>query len=248
MRFWSGNRSLARRHYEMELLELLLMATAPQYGPSNLFEDRTDYARAEDEADIFNRGIDATVTVLGNPKFADRDKLVVNRPIANGMLGHRILVVREEDAPAFAAIRTASELKAKVAGIPATWADVAIYEANGCAFVEKGTFEEIFVRLRNGEFDYFALGAFEIQDVFEAMARPVGGLAIETSLLLQYPMPLVFYVHPRHKDLACRIELGLNKLRRKGLLKTIFARHFGDVLAGLSIEERRILRLKNPLL
>ncbi|MEX0329804.1 MAG: hypothetical protein AB3N64_00140 [Puniceicoccaceae bacterium] len=248
MLFWNGNKSPVRQRYESELLQAILDASSPVYGPLVLSEDRTDYPQAEDEADIFNKGADVTVTVAGNPKFADRDKLVIDQPIAKGVLGQRVLIIREADQDDFAGIHEEAELKAKVSGIPDTWADVAIFEANGYAVTERGTFEDIFQRLRQGQFDYVALGAFEVKDVFQSMARRVGGLAIENSLMLQYPMPLVFYVHPEREELAHRIIAGLTTIQRNGVLDALFTSHFGKVLQDLSLDRRTVFQLLNPLI
>ena len=248
MRFWNGNKSPARQRYELALLHAVLRTTQAKNSPVSVEEDRTDYPNADDEGNIFSSGVDVLVTVAGNPKFTGKAFQAIDRPLAKGLLGQRLLIIRQEDTLAFASIRTEKEMKTMVGGIPATWADAAIYEANKYPIVEKGSFEHIFERLKRCEFDYVALGALEIEEVYQSMAGPAGNLVIESSLMMKYPMPLVFYVHPERADLARRMEAGLAAITENGVLDSLFAQHFGSILERLSLETRRTFHLHNPLL
>ena len=245
MHFWNGNKSPARQRYELEVLQAVLDAV---HHPGDLHDNRTDYPSAEDEGNIFGTGVDILVTVLGNPKFADRDKIVINRPLARGMLGKRLLVIRQQEKEAFASIRTESEMRTMVAGIPATWADADLFRANGYPVAENGSLEDIFLRLADREFDYVSLGALEIEEIHTRLAVDGAGLCIENSLMLEYPMPLVFYVNPAEPGFAEQIRAGLNRIQQNGQLEALFQQHFGGIVERLSLEKRRTFHLFNPML
>lgn len=246
---WNGNKTESRQEYEREVLVAALAATSKTHGDWNLSIDNTDYPTAEDEASVFRtKGFDIFGTVAGNPKLASEKKILVPLPLMKGLLGYRILIIRAEDKEKFAAIKSANSLKKLRMGIPATWADAELFRKNGYQVIEKGSFDDVFTRLHKNEFDYVSFGANEVTGVFADRAASVGKLAIDQSLLVYYPFPLVFYVNPNNKALAERVILGLETITANGELDKIFNRYFGKDLAQLKLKERQVIELENPLL
>jgi len=86
--FWNGNKSPARQFYETALLQACLKATDNEYGSVEVRIDNTDYPCADDEANIFLNGADILVTVAGNVKFINKQKLVIPHPLTKGLLGY----------------------------------------------------------------------------------------------------------------------------------------------------------------
>lgn len=246
---WNGNKTDSRQEYEREILAAALSATNKTHGPWNLTIDKTDYPAAEDEASVFRtKGFDIFGTVAGNQKLANEQKILIPLPLMKGLLGYRILIVRAGDREKFAAIKTAKELQKLRLGIPSTWADAELFRQNGYQVVEKGSFDELFTRLRNKEFDYVSFGANEVAGVFAERAATGGELVIEQSLLVYYPFPLVFYVNPQNKALAARVTQGLTRISSNGELDKIFKRYFGKELEQLKLHERQKIQLNNPML
>ena len=246
--FWNGNKTSARQAYETELLEACLSATAAEFGVSKLKIDNTDCPLAEDEGNVFDAGTDILVTVAGNVKFKDKLKIMINRPLTKGLLGYRLLLVRDESLPRFCELNDTTELKTFAIGIPETWADAEIFRQNKYTVVEKGSIDDLFTQLKERAFDYTALGVNEIESAFEQRVEPLGGISIEPSLMLYYPFPLVFYVNHNASGLAARVHAGLNAICDNGEYQRIFAKHHGDVVNRLQLRQRRILVLENPLL
>lgn len=248
IRFWSGNRSGARRAFEGEVLCALLEQTRHAFGDFEIAEDTADVVSAE-EARVFDEGThEVLVTVAGNPKFRALGPLVVPHAIDEGLLGSRVLIIREEDAAAFASVDGASALKGKTHGIPLSWADATILRANGFSVKEEGDFDDLFERLAQGRFDYTSLGAMEVLTEFRKRSAGIPGLMLEPELLLSYPMPLVFYVRPDLPELATRVETGLRAISQNGTFAAIFEAHYGHILEALGFSARRKIGLVNPLL
>ncbi|WED23875.1 transporter substrate-binding domain-containing protein [Vibrio sp. JC009] len=245
--FWNGNKSIARQAHEFKLLEAVLQASCDTYGDFTLQSDLMDYPDAEDEGNIFYKGADILVTVAENSKFHGKEFIEIGTPLAKGILGNRILIIRQEMQESFKSIKEA-ELKTLKAGIPATWADADLFRHNGYKVVEKGLFEEIFQRLKAGECDYVSLGANEVETIFDTMASAIGGLAIESDLMLYYPFPLVFYVHPLKPELAERVEKGLKEITASGEFDSLFEQYYGTCVRSLALENRRKIVLENPQL
>lgn len=246
--FWNGNKSPARQTYETALLQACLKATNEEYGSIDMRVDDTDYPNADDEGNIFTSGADILVTVAGNVKFKDKQKWVIPQPLTKGLLGYRLLLVADESLTKFAQINSPQQLQSLSIGIPETWADAALFRHNQYKVIERGTLDDLFVLLKNGTFDYVALGANEIEQIFQQQALPLGGISIEPSLMLYYPFPLVFYVNPNKPTLAERVSSGLKVIIHNGEFEKLFTEHYGQVAQRLHLQQRQIFTLTNSSL
>lgn len=226
--FWNGNKSPIRQQYELQVLTSVLHAIPGPYSNAAIINDTTDYPLAVDEGNIFRKGADVCVTVAGNTKFADGDYIPLYTPLAFGLLGHRMLIIRRNDAATFSALRSLSELATLVAGVPNTWADANLFRANGLAVNETGNLDSIFAVLADGGCDYIALGANEITSIFAAQPNYHTTLALDQSIRMYYPMALVFYVNPSNPDLAQAIQQGLNHLVDSAELMRLFDAQFAS--------------------
>lgn len=249
VKMWNGNKTESRQHYEREILEAALNATKTSHGEWQLQEDLTDYPLAADEASVFrSKGFDIFGTVAGNTKLADEKKILLPLPLMKGLLGYRILIIRAADKEKFAAIKSPAQLQKLRMGIPSTWADAELFRKNGYAVQERGSFDDLFTRLENNEFDYVTFGANEVTGVFNERAAKSGKLLIDSSLLVFYPFPLVFYVNPENKMLAARMTQGLQAISGNGELDKIFNRYFSADITAVNLPARTMITLKNPIL
>ncbi|EKO3579641.1 transporter substrate-binding domain-containing protein [bacterium 19MO03SA05] len=242
LRFWNGNKSLARQQHEFNVL------SAIQQGgnmPWSIIHDTTDYPNAEDESRIFQRGADLLTTVAGNRKFAQDEHIAIHQPICGGILGCRILVIRTSEQALFDHIEE-SALKNKIAGIPATWADADLLRYNGYQVLEKGSLDQMFLMLREGLCDFIPLGINEVQSLFKQSSNTNQEITIETNMMLFYPLPIVFYLHPQRLDLKKSIERGIEKLTQNGTLQRIYRYHYQNAIQSMTPEKRRIIQLTNP--
>lgn len=244
--FWSGNRTPVRVEYEREVIIAILNATQNTHGHWQLKEQLSDYIQ---EAEVFtSKGHDLFVTVAGNQKFMPGDRIAIPVPLVKGLLGYRVPIIRAKDQKLFSQIDSVEQLRKLRAGIPETWSDAVVYRHNDYSVIERGSFDELFKRLSAGEIDYAAFGANEVENVFETMAKIQGDLTIETTLLIYYPFPLVFYVNPQREELANRVQHGLDIIVNNGVLDAIFERYYSDIVARLNLNKRHLLTLENPLL
>jgi hypothetical protein len=163
-------------------------------------------------------------------------------------LGHRLLIIQQQHADRFKHLENLEQLQAFTIGIPATWADADLFRKNGCAVLEKGSLEDMFERLLKQECDYVALGANEIESIFEQYKLADLGLIIEPNILIYYPLPLVFYVHPEKYELAVAIEQGLKIAIENGKHLLLFEQHHPHVSTRLGLANRRRVLLNNPYL
>lgn len=247
LNFWNGNRSEERQDYERKVLITLLEATEPEWGGWEIQEHLDTYPGDEESRAFTHKGHDVLVTVAGNLKFEGQKLHIIPDPLTRNLLGYRIPVIRKSDAHLFRNIEQIEELRKLTHGIPETWSDAEIFRQNGFKVAEEGTIDSIFDLLESGRFDYTALGANEILSMCSNLHETHPDLMIEPSLMLCYPIPLVFYVHPDQHEIANRIEVGMKRISISGDLDDLFKAHYGDIPEKLSLRNRKTFTLENPI-
>ncbi|EOX4127738.1 substrate-binding periplasmic protein [Vibrio cholerae] len=244
LNFWNGNKSWTRQQHELDVLRAVLQA---QELSCDIIHDVTDYPLAADEANIFALGTDLTTTVAGNLKFAKGTYLMVPHAICGGILGCRVLVVRRGEQDQFAQL-SLSELQQHIAGIPGTWADAELLRQNGFRVLEQGTLVQQFLLLQEGLCDFIPLGINEAQSLLDEHSYETGRLVIEPSLILYYPLPIVFYVHPAQPQLQEVINKGLLHIDHNGELERLYQKHYGESVLRMNPKQRKVIPLVNKQL
>ncbi len=244
MHFWNGNKSEIRQAHEMAVIRAIRDVAL---NGQAIIEDKQNFPGAKEEGEIFQRGFDLTTTVAGNPKFKPGGYLEVASPLCGGILGCRVLVVRQEDLTLFTEV-SSEQLKKCVAGIPDTWADAKIMASNGYRLIEHGTLEDIFSLLQEKQCDYIPLGINEVEALFNQHAHIATGLAIEPTLMLYYPLPIVIYVNPDYTELHQLLCDGVKALQDSGQLQAFYQQYYADSVQCMQPQNRRLIYLKNPSL
>jgi hypothetical protein len=169
-------------------------------------------------------------------------------PVDRGLIGYRLLLIREQDQARFDAVRTLDDLKQFSFGLLASWGDVRILEHNGLKVVRGSSYDGLFRMLSAGRFDAFSRDIDEIQLELERKGIELPDLAIERTLLLRYPSARYFFVSRTMEGLrlGARIEIGLNQMREDGSFDVMFRKHKREQLQRLNIQPRRVILLTNP--
>ncbi|MER2491555.1 transporter substrate-binding domain-containing protein [Catenovulum sediminis] len=247
--FWNGNKSEIRQSYESEVFATVIKQINQSLNKSYRWHENRDTLSIAEESSIFSQQeYDVFVSVAGNPKLDQENKILIPIPLMQGLLGTRLMIINERDRVKFATIKTKAQLQALYSGIPAGWADAKLFIANNFNVNETGTFDDILLRLKRKQFDYFALGANEIESVYEQRVTAKENLIIEPTLALYYPFPVVFYVNPNRAELAQQLRASLHQLVQNETLNKIFARYFAQIQERLNLTERKFIHLENPLL
>ena len=179
------------------------------------------------------------------------DKLIpVRVPVDRGMLGYRVLLIRESDQAVFAGIKSLEELKSVRFGLLGWWEDVAVMENAGLNVVPGTSYEGLFKMLSAGRFDALSRSSSEVIQEFELRRKDLPGVVIEKHLLLHYPMPAYFWF-PNTEDgrrRADRVREGLTQMLHDGSLQALFDEEFGPLIKRLDMDHRQVIELINPLL
>lgn len=231
-----------RGHYPIALLHLALDKAGSQYKPVPSKRDQAQW-RTLRQLESGN-GMDVVWTFSS----AEREEklLPVRIPIDRGLLGWRLLLIRQQDTARFAGISSAAQLQQLRAVQGHDWPDFTILQQNQFNVIASTHYQGMFTMLQLGRVDYFPRAITEIQS--ELHSHTALQLAIAPKLVLYYPAPLYYFVHPAKTQLAQDIEQGLRKAIDDGSMQQLFLQHFADDIALAQLQQRQIIRLHNPFL
>lgn len=236
--------------YYFEVLQMALQHTTEEFGPVTLKYTDQGMSPARAAAELASGSGLIQVDVRSWNEERGRTLLQVPLPVDRGLIGYRVLLVRAQDLPKFAAVRSLSDLRRFTYGLLGAWGDVRVFEHNGLPVVRGDNYEGLFRMLVAGRFDAFSRDIDEIQFEFERYAPELPGLAIEETLLLRYRSARYFFVSRTEEGarLAIRIAAGLKRMQQDGSLDELFLRHKRGVLERLNVKGRRVIALDHPQL
>ncbi|WP_157964584.1 diguanylate cyclase [Algibacillus agarilyticus] len=167
-------------------------------------------------------------------------------PILKGLLGHRLLIIRDGEQARFSKIRNFDDLVRFKAGQGQMWSDTQILLSAGIPTVSELKYNNLFYMLEGSRFDYFPRGIHE--PFSEIASRRELNLAVEPEIMLVYPLPLYLFVGKQNAELGRDTERMLEATIADGSFDEFFFNHplIKDVLQKANIKQRRIIRIDNP--
>ena len=178
----------------------------------------------------------------------EEDFLPVRIPLYKGMFGYRIFIIKKNNQYKFNDIKNIDDLKKISLGQGRTWADTKILEANGLNVVKVSKFPSLLYMVDGGRYDAFPRGIHEPWGELEA--NPKLQLTVEQRLMLAYKMPFYLFVNKNNRQLAHRLEVGLNRAIADGSFDKLFYAEPGvqKVLQFANLKNRKLIELQNPYL
>lgn len=237
-----------RYSYEYRLIDKLMALTVPHFGSYQLrpYTKKMTSRRLNTEA-IRGERINLIWSDAGHPDL-DSQMIRIPFPLLKGLLGYRIFLIREEDQPLFATIRSIHELKKLRLGQGANWGDIKIYHHNGFEVTTGDDYQNLFHMLASRRFDYFPRGVNEAPLEYAAQHERHPELAVEQTLLLIYRFPVFFYVSRNSPALAQRLSAGLKQMQADGSFDRFFFEYYRPILKQAQLAGRRVFYLENPFL
>jgi hypothetical protein len=236
-----------RYQYHWRVLRAALDATRDKYGdylaePGIALNERLQLFEMQRPNGRLN-------IIVRNPTEAlERALQPIKVPIDKGLLGYRVFLIRAEDAPRFAGVRTLDDLRQFSFGQGRDWSDVAIYQASDLKVVTGSSYEGLFGMLALHRFDAFGRGVSEVAGEFKQASQQYPQLLIENELLLYYPLPVYFWF-PRTAEgtkHAQRVAEGMAIIVANGTLDRLFNQEYGAVIKAMNLQNRRLLKIANP--
>jgi len=230
------------------VLRTVLQKTEARYGPFELNQSTHPMSPQRVVQELLMPSGRINVLARATSPELEQQFMPVRLPIDKGLLGYRVLLVREADLPRYAAVRSLADLTPLRMGQGKDWIDVPILRNAGLTVVEGTSYSGLFPMLAAGRFDCFSRGVDEAQREYKERRAMFPVLAVEPTLLLQYPLPLYFFTRrdDEGKQLAQRIREGMEMMIRDGSLNALFQKYKGDSIKAGGLAKRRVLHIKNP--
>ena len=231
-----------RQSYPREILQAALDKSAKGYRLTA--NDKTmSQSRALDELRI-GQSIDVIWAMTTDKR--ETSLLPVRIPIYKGLIGWRLLLVKQSDELWDQQPRSLKQLQALHCGQLYDWPDYKILEHNNFKVYSSSSYQGLFKMLASKRIDFFPRSLVEIWK--EAEIHNSKQLIVETKLALHYPAATYFFVQKSNTALANDIENGLELMIKSGEFNQIFQRYYQDILTSAQLDKRRIFNLVNPLL
>ena len=236
----------ARHRDLLEILHTALEKTVPQFGPYQLRPSAEIMNEARYLLELKNGRL-LNIAWSSTSIEKERDYLPIRIPLRKGLLGYRILLINKDLQPKLDNVHSIDDLKAYSIGQGLGWGDVALYRANGF-MVWESSYDGLFPMTAAKRVDLFPRGVGEVIPEYTHYVKDNPQLAIEQHLLLYYPWPFYFFFNKKDQALHDRVEAGIRLMLKDGAFEDIFNKYNRAAIQQLGLQNRRIIKLNNPLL
>jgi hypothetical protein len=229
--------------YPLQLLSMALDQTGVNYQlqPSDNFLSKgkaLDRLRDNREINI--------IWGMTNPQ-REKDLLPIRIPIFKGLIGWRLLLIRQDMAERFTYIGQLDHL-VKLSPLQGRdWPDTKILQSNGFDVITERTHSALMNMLGNAQGDFFPRSIIE---VWEELANSEADekIQIQPSLGIYYPAAIYFFVNKKSVPLANLIERGLEKSIENGKFEALFLENYKTYIEKAQIKNRKFYSLDNAFL
>ncbi len=225
--------------YGFELLQLALSKAGSAHHAEMTPEYRQQN-RAIMEL-LANRG---KIHVVGTMTSVEREveMLPVRIPMSKGLIGWRILLVREEKRDWLRDVRNARELREVRMALGYDWPDLKVLRGAGLQPDTVPAYSRLLPMLKAGRIDAVPRSINEIWA--EQERNP--GLSAEPFLVLHYPAADYFFVNHANRALAEEIRRGLETAQADGSFDRLLLAYYRPMLDKAALGKRRVIELPNP--
>lgn len=237
-----------RYQYYQALLRQALNATESDYGTAEIQayqSNGSEITEARGMALLQQKRIHVTFV----PSSREREELfrAIPIPLDQGLLGLRLLLIKESSQARFDQIQNETELREKMlGGFNTNWSDYGIYKSNGLNVLPATKYETLFKMLASGRFDYFSRGLIEVWSELDNFKSQYPDLRVENRFAFYYNIPVYFFVHKDSEQLAQRIEVGLKRIQASGAFSKLFQSYYGEHIVRAKLDKRHIIILQSP--
>lgn len=237
-----------RYSYYYTLIDKILEETEKLYPDTEVITYKVQMNSSRLNSEAIKGDIINLIWSDAGHKDLDEGMIPIPIPLAKGILGYRIFLIRMDSQPLFSVISTLDELKKLKSGQGKNWGDIPILRHNGLEVVEGTVYDGLFKMLIKRKFDYFPRGINEIFFEYGERKENYPELHIEEFLCIHYQFPVLFYVSRSSPHLAERIKIGLEKMIEDGSLDSIFDSYYKEIIEKSDLKNRKIFEIENPFI
>ena len=214
--------------YEVVLLEIALALADGNHtlervpNPSGVdYNQSRAFRQFADGNAVYN------VTYSGYDLTRESELRMIYIPLTRGLLGRRVLFIREKSRAIVASAQTLTQLTRLVSiGVPIGHPERAIFEDAGFKVMSVPG-KARWTLLARGRFTALLFGVDEMTPLMAAFGGKRDGATIEVSpdVMISFPYDSFFFVGPADTELADIIEQGLKRAYDSGAFMQHFCAH-----------------------
>ncbi|WP_052742129.1 hypothetical protein [Kiloniella litopenaei] len=208
--------------YFSELITTILNRTSAKYGLAKLHVTSENLTQQR-SLKLLEEGRRIDLDWAGTNLGREQALHPVRIPLNMGLLGYRLLVIRQDRVREFDQIRTPAQLKTLIACQGQHWPDSDILEDNGYTVNRTIRFELMWKMIEVGRCDYFPRAISEGYGEVNFFGKDT--YAAYDKILIGYRFPMYFFVNKSNQTLAARIEEGLEAMLEDNSLLQFMKRH-----------------------
>ncbi|QJR81550.1 amino acid ABC transporter substrate-binding protein [Alteromonas pelagimontana] len=229
-------------NYVVELLQMTMDVTSDQYGKAVLVANAEPTVQERQLRNLQDKYLDVTWSVTSFER--ERYSQAVYVPIAAGLFGKRLAIIRKNDLR-FNSPLPLNKLQKLIAVQEESWPDTTILRSSGFNVIG-APYLPAFKMLKKKFVDYYPRGVLEIGYELENPLHTA--LTLEPHLVIVYPSAMFFFVSKNNILLAERLEKGLNLLIENGKLQHLLHSQEFYQHAQEQLKSRVQYIIPNPLL
>jgi len=179
----------------------------------------------------------------------EKDLLPIRIPIFKGLIGWRLLLIRQDMAERFTYIQQFEHL-VKLSPLQGRdWPDTKILQSNGFDVITERNQTSLMKMLGRAQGDFFPRSIIEVWEELERskVANEIQ-IQIQPSLGIRYPAAIYFFVNKKSVPLANLIETGLEKAIENGTYEALFVESYKTYIEKAQIGNRTFYPLENAFL
>jgi hypothetical protein len=232
-----------RSNYPVQLLSLALDQTGVNYRVIPT-ENSMQQSKALKKLES-NREVNVVWSVTD--KQREERLLPIRIPIHKGLIGWRLMLIRDDMEERFKYIQKIEHLK-KLSPLQGhDWPDTKILQANGFDVSTSSNYASLFGMLTSAQADFFPRSVVEVwgelsNDNFNKQ------ITLEPAIGIRYPTAMYFFVNRKSVPLANLLKQGLEKAIANGKFEELFLRVHQPMLNKSNIKNRRFFELENIFL
>lgn len=236
-----------RRPEVRELIKLALEATIETHGPYVL-KKSSYYMNIKRQEKALENSKQLNIAWFDTTENKNARFLPIKIPMQMGIVGYRILMVRENFKETLANVSNIEDLRKLKNGLMKSWNNYQIFNYNSLPFVLGDNYEGLFLKLKRGHFDYFSRGINEAYKELQDRPSLQKDLVVDKNILLYYQQYNFLYTSKKNTHLNERISKGMALIIRDGTFYKVFCKYNREYIVHSDLANRTLIKLHNPIL
>ncbi|OUR95234.1 hypothetical protein A9Q84_15440 [Halobacteriovorax marinus] len=236
-----------RRPEVKELIKLALEATKDTHGPY-ILKKSSQYMNIKRQERELKNSKNINIAWFDTTEEKNNKLLPIEIPMQMGIVGYRVLLVQEKFKKKFEKVSNIEDLRKLKNGLMKSWNNYDIFNYNNLPIALGNNYEGLFLKLRNGHFDYFSRGLNEAYKELQDRPSLQKDLVVDKNISLYYKHYNFLYTSKKNIALNERIKKGLKLIIKNGIFYKVFCKFNRKYIEQSNLSNRTLIELYNPII